>query len=197
MFGLGADHSRVKEAAAGLASLAAHPDVLGIDVDPLGTVAVDDGVAHVRADRVHRRGVSGIGTTIAVIDTGVEAAHPDIVDALVHEECFCRAGTVDGRRRPACCPDGSAHASGPGSAASVDPHGPHVAGIAVSRGRVAPPGMAPGAALVAVRVLDEDNFGFVSDWLAALDWLLAERADVRVVNMSLVSTAANAGGGEE
>lgn len=175
--------------AQGLARLAADPDVLQIDLDTLGTVAIDDGVAHVRADRVHRRGVSGAGTTIAVIDTGVEADHPDIIDALVHEECFCSAGVVDGVRRPDCCPDGSARASGPGSAASVDAHGPHVAGIAVSRGRVAPPGMAPGALLVAVRVLDEDNFGFVSDWIAALDWILAERPDVRIVNMSLVSTA--------
>src|SRR5690606_19660919 len=65
----------------------------------------------------------------------------------------------------------------------------HVAGIAVSRGRVAPPGVAPGAALVAVRVLDDHNRGFLSDWIAALDWLAAERPDVRVVNMSLVSQA--------
>ena len=144
---------------------------------------------HVRADRVRARGVDGAGVTIAVIDSGVDATHPDIVDALRHEECFCRAGRIGGIRRGACCPNGMDRASGPGSAASADLHGPHVAGIALSRGHVAPPGVAPGAGLVAVRVLDDRNSGFLSDWIAALDWLAAERPDVRVVNMSLVSQA--------
>jgi hypothetical protein len=137
--------------------------------------------------------VSGIGATIAVIDTGIEADHPDVVDALVHEECFCSAGRIGDRDRPNCCPGGTAHASGPGSAASADSHGPHVAGIVLSRGRVAPTGVAPGALLVAVRVLDARNQGFVSDWIAALDWIAAERFDVRVINMSLVSNVVYAG----
>lgn len=178
---------------AGLERLALDPAVLRVDPDPIGGGAADDGVAQIRADRVQARGVTGTGTTIAVIDTGVEASHPDIVDALVHEECFCRAGSIGNGRRSACCPDGTARQSGPGSAAAAHPHGVHVAGVAVSRGRVAPAGVAPGALLVAVRVLDENNFGFVSDWIAALDWLLAERADVRVVNMSVITNQLYAG----
>jgi subtilisin family serine protease len=177
----------------GLARLAADPDVLRVDLDPVGTVAEESGALHVRADRVQARGVSGVGTTIAIIDTGVEADHPDIADALVHEECFCRAGQLGGQQRPSCCPDGSAHQSGPGAAMSVDSHGPHVAGIALSRGRLAPTGVAPGALLVSVRVLDSDNQGFISDWIAALDWIAAERPDVRVINMSLVSGVTYAG----
>lgn len=172
----------------GLARLAADPDVLRVDIDPVGTVAEESGALHIRADRVQARGVNGVGTTIAIIDTGVEADHPDIVDALVHEECFCRAGQLGGHQRPSCCPDGSAHQSGPGAARSVDSHGPHVAGIALSRGRMAPAGVAPGAQLVSVRVLDANNDGFISDWVAALDWIAAERPDVRVINMSLVSS---------
>jgi subtilisin family serine protease len=181
--------------AAGLERLAASPDVLRVDLDPIGrgAAAGGGGIAQIRADRVQGRGVTGIGTTIAVIDTGVEANHPDIIDALVGEECFCRAGPIANGRRSACCPDGTARESGPGSAAAAHPHGVHVAGVAVSRGRVAPAGVAPGALLVAVRVLDENNFGFVSDWIAALDWLLAERPDVRVVNMSVITTQLYAG----
>jgi hypothetical protein len=61
----------------------------------------------------------------------------------------------------------------------------HISGIVLSAGNVAPVGVAPGTSLVAVRVLGDDTKGFTSDWIAALDWVLAERPDVRVVNMSL------------
>jgi len=176
----------------GLERLAANPDVVRVDLDPIGGAA-GDSMSQIRADRVHARGVTGFGTTLAVVDSGVNGGHPDIADALVGEECFCKAGRLADRTRHACCPDGTDHQSGPGSAATLDPHGPHVAGIAVSRGRVAPLGVAPGAQLIAVRVLDDVDQGFLSDWIAALDWLLTERPEVRVVNMSLVSEVVYAG----
>lgn len=163
---------------AGLAQLASHPDVQSIDLDAQGGGALARSVRQIRADRVHVRGITGTGTTIAVLDTGVDATHPDLADALVHEECFCANE---------CCPGGATRSSGPGSAATRHRHGTHVAGIAVSRGRIAPRGVAPGANLVAVRVLDDDNRGELSDWLAGLDWIAAYRPDVRVVNMSLAS----------
>lgn len=171
----------------GLAALAARPDVESVELDGVGTVALDHTVHQIRADGVHARGVDGGGVVIAVIDTGVDATHPDIAAALRDEECFCRGGAIGDEVRQPCCPDGEARQSGPGSAASVDAHGPHVAGIAVSRGVVSAPGVAPAAGLVAVRVLDERNRGLFSDWIAALDWIASERPDVRVVNMSLVS----------
>ncbi|MEO8602687.1 MAG: S8 family serine peptidase [bacterium] len=178
---------------AALAQLAARADVARVDLDPIGTVASDHSIAHIRADRVQARDISGVGVTIAVIDSGIDASHPDLAGALEAEACFCRGGTASGISRQACCPDGSAQSSGPGSANSVDAHGPHVAGIALSRGLVAPRGVAPGAHLVAVRVLDDHNRGFLSDWIAALDWLAVEHPEVRVVNMSLVSAAVFSG----
>jgi hypothetical protein len=173
--------------AAGLDQLADNPDVLRVDLDPVGHAADELSLPQIRADRVQARGVTGVGATIAVIDSGVDENHPDIADALVHEECFCRAGRLGNQTRRACCPGITTHASGPGSAASGTAHGPHVAGIALSRGHIAPIGVAPDARLVAVRVLDDANQGFLSDWIAALDYLAAERPDVRVINMSLVS----------
>lgn len=177
----------------GLAALAQRADVEAVELDGFGTTALQRSVPQIRAERVRARGVDGSGVVIAVIDTGVDAGHPDIAAALRHEECFCRGGNVGGVSRRACCPNGQARDSGPGSAASTDPHGPHVAGIAVSRGAVAAPGVAPGAGLVAVKVIDAQNRGLFSDWIAALDWIASARPDVRVVNMSLVSDREFAG----
>lgn len=174
----------------GLHALAQHPDVAWIGADLPGEGALRMSVPRIRADRVHARFVAGSGVTIAVIDSGIEANHPDLAGALVHEECFCRGTCGPGGGiacRPDCCPDGSARASGPGSAAAGHPHGTYVSGIALSRGAVAGLGVAPAARLVAVRVLDTANSGFVSDWLAALDWVAVHRPDVRVVNMSLAT----------
>lgn len=174
----------------GLRELAAHPDVAWVAADLPGQGALDLSVPRIGADRVQARFVGGRGVVVAVLDSGVESDHPDLRDALVHEECFCRGSCAEGGGpdcTPACCPGGSARASGPGSAAAGHPHGTHVSGILLSRGAVSSVGVAPEAELVAIRVLDADNRGFVSDWLAALDWIAVRRPDVRVVNMSLAS----------
>jgi len=163
-----------------LARLAADPDVVRIDLDAEGGGALATSVPQIEADLVQARGITGQGTVVAVLDTGVDSDHPDLADALVHEECFCSGS---------CCPDGTSRQSGPGSAESQHEHGVHVSGILLSRGRVSAPGVAPGAKLVAVRVLNDRNRGSLTDWIAGLDWIAANRRDVRVVNMSLVSDA--------
>ena len=61
-----------------------------------------------------------------------------------------------------------------------------MAGVVRSSGVEAPPGVAPGVELIAVKVLDRYGyFAWSSQVVAGLDWLLAERGDVDVVNMSL------------
>lgn len=66
-------------------------------------------------------------------------------------------------------------------------HGTHVAGIITSEGLVAPRGVAPGVEVVMVRVFNAQSVGRVSDWVAALDWVLANHVEqrVRLVNLSL------------
>jgi serine protease AprX len=69
-------------------------------------------------------------------------------------------------------------------------HGTHVAGIAAANGRIANAaylGIAPNAKLINLRVLNSQGTGTVSGTLAALDWLMANKAiyNIRVVNMSI------------
>src|SRR6185436_20843784 len=75
-------------------------------------------------------------------------------------------------------------------------HGTHVAAIAAGEGsptQGAYEGIAPGAKLVNLRVLNSQGIGKVSAVLAALDWLIANKGsyNVKVVNMSLGTRAVN------
>ena len=53
-------------------------------------------------------------------------------------------------------------------------------------------GLAPGATIVDLRVLDENGVGFLGDVLAAIDWAIANRKtyNIRVLNLSLSTPAA-------
>jgi subtilisin family serine protease len=161
----------------GLAALSSDPDVLRVDLDLPGRGHDAESLPLIRGDVAHAAGVTGAGVTVAVLDSGVDRTHPDLVNALVAEQCFVL---------PNGCPNGAAEQGGAGSAADDHGHGSNVAGIVVSDGTVAPRGVAPDASLVAVKVLDRGNgFQSLAQIVSALDWIAANRPDVRVVNMSL------------
>jgi len=166
--------------ASGLAQLLAHPAVIGVERPLRGHAALAQSVPQIRADAVHRRGDLGFGATVAVLDSGVDASHPDLAGSIVAEHCFCVAR---------CCPNGAEEQSGAGSAFTTSVHGIHVTGIIVSKGIIAPVGVAPSAKVVAIKVVDDDDDGFLLDWIAALDWIATQRPDVQAVNMSLATTA--------
>lgn len=171
--------------APGLARLANDPDVARIDLDVPGGGGLAESAPLIRATALHSRGVTGKGVSVAVLDTGVASTHPDLGDDLVAEQCFCTNGDGTG-----CCPGGGRERDGRGSAEDDHGHGSNVSGIVTAAGRVAASGIAPDAKLVAVKVLDSQNrFSSTAQVLAGLDWLLASRPDVRVVNMSLGTDA--------
>jgi serine protease AprX len=69
-------------------------------------------------------------------------------------------------------------------------HGTHVAGMIAGDGTLSSgthAGVAPGASIYSLRVLDEGGRGFASDVIAGLDWVLTNAAakNIRVVNLSL------------
>jgi len=105
----------------------------------------------------------GAGVTVAVIDSGVEASHPAVGEALV-ESVRTELRGEDAEVVP---DDGT------------DPvgHGTACAGIIHA--------LAPKATLVSVRVLGADNRGKGLAFAAGLDWAI--RRGASVVNLSLSS----------
>ncbi len=114
-----------------------------------------DGVDNVRAN-----------VDVAVIDSGIDFEHPDL---SVVARTDCTGGT---------CVDNS------GLDGST--HGTHVAGTigAIDNG-YGVTGVAPGARLWAVRVLDNGGFGSTSNIIKGVEWVTAHAADIEVANMSL------------
>ena len=116
-----------------------------------------------------RYGFSGAGVTVAIIDSGLQ---PNADVPATRIKAF-----VD-------------FVNGHSFAYDDYGHGTHVAGIiagsgARSYGKYA--GVAPGASVVALKVLDRNGAGTTSDVLAALEWVRANHRayNIRIVNLSL------------
>jgi len=121
--------------------------------------------------------LTGSGVTIAMLDSGV-ASNPDI-------QTLVAAVDLVGGVQPASAP------SDPANTSDGDGHGTHVAGILVGNGSRSPQGnvhgVAPGANLVSVRVLDSVGSGRTSDVMVGLQWVIDHKDEygIRVVNLSL------------
>jgi|GEM_PF-1025910 len=124
---------------------------------------------------------------IAVVDSGIDPSHPDFAGKILAFQNFVSAPDPG-------CP------TPPVPPAPWDDlgHGTHVASIATGTGaaKAANKGVAPGAALVVLKVFDCNGSAPESDILAALDWLITNKATygVDVVNMSFGVAAAGLDG---
>jgi subtilisin family serine protease len=121
----------------------------------------------------HRNRATGAGVTIYVLDTGVDTTHPEFGGRA-------RVGTdtVDPRPGPGAVPE---------SSGDCDGHGTVVAGIAASRDH----GVAPGAQVRSVKVLDCNGVATLSSLLAGIDWVSrnAQRPAVAVMSWSFGESA--------
>lgn len=166
------------------------------------------------ADAAWVAGRRGAGTTVAVLDTGVDVAHPFLTATpkSFWEGCFVTARIGYASPCPRGVPMGTSAAPVPGSAqppgacvslVATCGHGTHVAGIAVGgTGTNGTPvsGIAPAANLVAVSVFGYNSGKFSaddSDIISALQWLYNVRStyfpDLVAVNLSLGDGAFHAG----
>ncbi|MBN1218211.1 MAG: S8 family serine peptidase [Anaerolineae bacterium] len=162
--------------AQGLAMLLNQPEVEAVALDLPVQVALTESVVLIGADTVwNELGFTGAGVNVAVLDTGIDTDHPDLVDNLVAQKCFGH-GT--------CPPDNTDESN---SAEDGNGHGTHIAGIITGRGTTSPRGGAPDAGIVAVRVMGNNGTGYTSDVIAAMDWLLAhqDQFKAKAINLSL------------
>jgi len=152
----------------GAARLARDPKVRSVVPDRrVGTTAqsVSTGVRRIDgplSGTVSGNGAGRVDVDIAVIDTGIDLDHPDLAVA----------GGVN-------CSTGDSFDDDNG-------HGTHVAGTAAAKDdSTGVVGVAPGARLWAVKVLDDTGAGSWSSVICGVDWVTAHAATIEVANMSL------------
>ncbi len=115
-----------------------------------------------------------VDADVAIVDTGIQPNHPDL-NVVGGYNCSTsnRAAWRD-----------------------VQNHGTHVAGtVAAKDNTIGVVGVAPGARLWAVKILNDDGYGLLSWYVCGLDWILAQRdpADpsrplIEAANMSVAKS---------
>lgn len=139
----------------------------GIDrvwLDGVRRAALDKSVPQIGAPTAWRAGYTGKGVKIAVLDTGVDATHPDLKGKILASKNF--SDSPDTKDRVG--------------------HGTHVSSIAAGTGAKSGgkfKGVAPDAQLLEGKVLDDNGFGEDSGIMAGMEWAAAQGADI--VNLSL------------
>lgn len=134
---------------------------------PSGGVTLLSEVLPWGIDRIDADLVWGVSTgdtvRVAVVDTGISLNHPDLKNNI----------------------KGGYNAIRPGYSANDDNgHGSHVAGIiAAVDNEIGVIGVGPKIDLYAVKVLNRNGSGYLSDIIEGLDWCIAN--GIQVINMSL------------
>jgi len=162
-----------------LTRLQNHTEVKSIGLDEADFLALAESNQVIGADVLHSLtplSYTGKNVVVAVLDTGIETTHPDLVGDIIAEHCITHSR----------CPPGNTITSN--SAEGDHYHGTHVSGIITSNNAISTSvGVAPDAKIVAVKTCDFNGACYASDVIAGLDWLRGRLSvlPVKVVNLSL------------
>jgi subtilisin family serine protease len=149
----------------------------GQGAEPLANLQWDMAMIGATPDGAWRR-ATGDGVLVGIIDTGVDASHPDIAPNFSRQlsrNFTMDIPSVDGPcEQPTCIDPADTDDGG---------HGTHVAGsVAAARNGLGIAGVAPDATIVNVRAGQDSGFFFLYETVAALVYAGDARLDV--VNMS-------------
>ncbi|MEU6658329.1 S8 family serine peptidase [Streptomyces sp. NPDC046821] len=125
---------------------------------------LDKSTKQVRADEAWAAGFDGKGTKVAVLDTGVDAEHPDLKGRIAEAKNFTDSADTEDR-----------HGHGTHTTSTVGGSG------AASDGKKK--GVAPGTSLLSGKVLNDSGNGATSWIIAGMQWAVDQKADV--ISMSL------------
>ena len=150
---------------------------------PLDQAAYTSSRSVIQADVVHTApdlGFTGVGVTIAVLDSGIEATHPD----LEFGSKTIQNVKILGNQH--LLPDLTVAVEDVPDTDTTTGHGTHVAGIAAGSGAASNglyAGVAPGASLVGVGAADGIE---MLTALAGYDWILSNHDEygIRIINNS-------------
>ncbi|WP_407563561.1 S8 family serine peptidase [Streptomyces sp. 184] len=134
----------------------------------LQAAELDGNLGQIGAPEVWDAGLGGTGVDVAVLDSGIDADHPDLRGKVAGAADFTGEGTTEDRNG----------------------HGTHVASLVAGSGAAsggARKGVAYDARLLSGRVLDGEGQGRASWVIAGMQWATEQGADV--VNLSLGGTA--------
>jgi subtilisin family serine protease len=128
-------------------------------------VALKESVRQIGAPEAWQAGYDGHGVTVAVLDTGIDAEHPDLAGQVIASQSFIPGQAVTDRHG----------------------HGTHVAATVAGTGAAENGtyrGVAPGASLVVGKVLNNSGSGTEAQVIEGMEWATRTH-DADVVSMSL------------
>jgi subtilisin family serine protease len=195
-----------------LNALARTSAVTRISSDSLERQFLNQSLRQIEALELQSAGHRGANTTIAILDGGIHYDHPAFDGRIIESGCFSSNLGADGST--SLCPNGvsqdvtSDDAARPCTNTSNNEcvHGTHVASIAAGAQNLTSPlgqyysnGVAPDSSIIPVQVFSQFSGpsacdggarclrSYISDQLAALEWLYDNRAttNLTAINMSL------------